>query len=112
MKLCNEFGFQTSGGGNVHETRINNKFFTQLGYNMDKVTISEAFLHNGVRCNDSEEAIYYSIFTGTSYCYHPQWATLGYVLSRRKYPGFTGKWTDSKYVNSFLKEHFGITDAR
>ena len=105
-------------GGNDDQTKVDYTFFRKLGYSFPATagelypstygnTLESVFNENGV------------FFSGIGYfnnhyringSLHPHWAALGYVLSTRNYPGFTGNWTDSKYVHSFLKEHFGIND--
>ena len=100
-------------GGTFAEQLVDAGFFQQLGYNVagtDK--LKDAYSANGVK-------YFYDDFVKNSYdlkvdgewTLHPQWAVMGYVLAKRNYPGFNGKWTDSKYVHSFLKENFNVTDV-
>ena len=81
----------------------------QLDYDVAKVKIEDAFAANGVHFTYHSENVKSNDYRING-AKHPHWAALGYILSRRNYPGFTGKWTDSKYVSSFMKEHFHITD--
>ena len=102
-------------GGIYNETQLDKQFFNEvLGYNLLGLNVCNAFAENGVRCSVYQGkwdiSNDYSIKVNGEWHKHPRWAVLGYVLAQRHYPGFTGKWTDSKYVHSFLKEHFGITD--
>ena len=100
-------------GGTWGETQVDKGFFVKVGYDLLTLSIHNAFEENGVRCsvfkgkgNFSND---YRIKINGEWCKHPHFAALGYVLAQRHYPGFNGKWTDSKYVHSFLKEHFGRT---
>ena len=97
-------------GGSHTQTTLDSGFFKQLGYNMDKVSVENAFADNGVKFEDNHGNNGYTFYVGGQWCKHPHFAALGYVLSKRKYPGFNGSWTDSKYVGSFMKKHFGIYD--
>ena len=84
--------------------------FKQLGYNMDKVSVENAFADNGVKFEDNHGNNGYTFYVGGEWKRHPHFAALGYVLSKRHYPGFNGSWTDSKFVGAFMKENFGISD--
>ena len=98
-------------GGSSAQTDTDKGFFKKLGYNMNAVTVEDAFRDNGIMFNDSCFGDNdYVIFMKSSgeWCLHPHWAALGLVLARSKYPGFNGNWTDGKYVQSFLKEHFHV----
>ena len=100
-------------GGNYLETFMDAAFFQRVGYNVagtDK--IKNAYSANGVKVFlDNSIKNSYDLKVDGEWTSHPQWAVMGYVLAKRNYPGFNGKWTDSRYVHSFLKENFNITDA-
>ena len=98
-------------GGNGTQDAADKKFFRQLGYNMDKLGLTDAFLDNGIDfTNNYPYGNYYKIcLKDKGWNCHPQWAVLGYILKTREYPGFNGSWTDENYTKTFLKENFGIT---
>ena len=100
---------ESVSGGSAGENKVDIAFFIQLDYNItDSKSFKKAFKDNGIEFeNFSEQNNEYSI-NGQKY---PHWAALGYILKRKNYPGFNGSWTDSKYVHSFLKDHFHISDC-
>lgn len=84
-------------------------FFEQLGYSMFGInTVGNAYAEYGIQYTNNPLGNYYKLKVNGEWCKHPHWAVMGYVLSKKNYPGFTGKWTDGGYVQSFIKEHFGI----
>ena len=98
-------------GGWHYQNSMDEEFFQRLGYNMDKISLEDAFLDNGIRFDESGVSNNgYQFFSRQSWTFEniPHWAALGYVLSRRKEPNFKGKWTDSTYVCSYLKSNFGF----
>ena len=99
-------------GGTFAEQLVDAGFFQHLGYNMAREEFKDVFADNGVKFEEGyDKSNSYKILTGDGeWTQHPHWAVLGYILSKRKYPGFNGSWTDSKYVGAFMKEHFGISD--
>lgn len=101
---------QVAGGSRI-QTTLDTGFFKQLGYNMNKVSLENAFADNGVKFEENRGNNSYTFYVGGEWKKHPHFAALGYVLAKRNYPGFNGKWTDSRYVHSFLKENFNITNV-
>ena len=86
-------------------------FFYELGYDVGSTELKDAFAKNGVKFSDSYDNNSYKILTGNGeWTQHPHWAALGYILSKRNYPGFNGIWTDANYVKSFIKDNFGINN--
>ena len=99
--------------GGVDQDEVDSEFFKQLGYNTARTYIGNAFADNGVIYSAglfiwSKNT--YKIRTSNGYEKMPHWAVLGYVLSKRNYPGFNGSWTDSNYVKAFIKDNFGINN--
>ena len=115
-ELLNDEQLDQVSGGTWDESAVDEKFFKKLGYNMNKITIEDAFNANGIKFTQGIGSNGYEFFVkdpdgfNATWVKHPHFAALGRVLERRRYPGFTGSWTDAGYVKSFLKEHFGITD--
>ena len=98
-------------GGTAAENRVDVAFFHRLGYDMTSTSIKDAYNENGVSFFGSTNSNNcYSLKINGQWCKHPHFAALGYVLSRRKYPGFNGSWTDSNYVKAFIKDNFGINN--
>ena len=85
-------------------------FFYELGYDVGSTGLKDAFAQNGVKFSDSSGDNSYSLKVNGQWCKHPHFAALGYILSKRHYPGFNGSWTDANYVKAFLKDYFGINN--
>lgn len=86
-------------------------FFYELGYDAGSTELKDAFAANGVKFSDRSDNNSYKILMGNGeWTQHPHWAALGYILSKRQYPGFNGSWTNSYYVKSFIKDYFGINN--
>lgn len=96
-------------GGSIAEFQDDKIFLRSLGYDLNRQRITDIYAENGVMYKsnvyDNNE---YSIKINGQWCKHPHWAVMGYILARNNYIGFNGKWTDSNYVHSFLKNNFFI----
>ena len=84
-ELLNDKQLDLVAGGNDAQTKVDIGFFMQLGYNMAKTGIRDAYGDNGINFvgHSSKDNGYYILTSG-------------------------GDWTDGKYVQSFLKEHFHV----
>lgn len=95
-------------GGSIEEFQDDRVFLRSLGYDLDRQRITDIYAENGVMYKGSFDNNEYRIKINGEWCKHPHWAAMGYVLARMNFIGFNGKWTDSKYVHSFLKDNFFI----
>ena len=98
-------------GGSVEQKKVDIAFFQQLGYNMARTEVEDAYGDNGVKfdfnCSGDNS---YRLLKSDGWTKHPHWAAMGYVLARKNYPGFDGQWWNIDSVKPFLKEHFHISD--
>ena len=98
-------------GGSQAQYDVDVAFFQQLGYNMARTEVEDAYGDNGVKfdfnCSGDNS---YRLLKSDGWTKHPHWAAMGYVLARKNYPGFDGQWWNIDSVKPFLKEHFHISD--
>ena len=103
-EILSEEQLDTVAGGDGYENKFDRQFFHILG--------NDVFGNGGIQRAFSKYGVEFSYCSYSTNDYkingqkYPHWAVLGYVLSKKQYPGFESNWTDSKYVHSFLQKNF------
>ena len=111
-EILSEEELDQVAGGNTAQDTLDEHFFWILGYDTDNNSLDELFAQNGVKYNFRSSDNEYKIKVKGGWANHPHWAALGYVLSKRGYPGFDGDWTDASYVKPFLDKNFGLVASK